>query len=280
LEEYDIQHSIILQQPGQVVLTSPGSYLQGFNATDCFAETVNYARRWNMLDYARCNTECSIYYGHPDTWVPTNLAQSLNTHLHYEINRYELVSKASVAHAHAVISEAIVKDQKIGGQAAVSLTFFVTAIASSPVLKALEQSSGEGITRPLIFRPTENAGTHFSLLQRAHTYGFLGEVMRRVAAVGLYRVMEGAFYANRQLRSHKKGVKGNSKKKDQVLREVAEKILKEVEQPHLTTETIIAQITSTSKCGKVFNELAKRFGEPILMLFPDAGMISARNVEE
>jgi hypothetical protein len=132
-------------------------------------------------------------------------------------------------------------------------------------------------------RLSDSAESHYHHLQRAHKYGFLGEVMTRIAAVGLYRIVEDACQENRSLRSHKQGVPGASKKKSQVLYIIASKIHKALDPPRQllhSPNSIVAHIKSTRRLGSMFHELAGKFGEGILLLFPDITLSTPPNVEE
>ena len=265
------------------MITFPGSYVQGYNATSCFAEAINYARNWDPLTYSRCSSECSVYYAHKEDWEPLNLlAQSLEDGEPYVINHLETVSRKAIARIQAQMGERVSKGQKIGGVSAMSLARFATAIAGTRVLEVLASYTGHLVESPPAGL-SDSADCYYHQLQRAHSYGFLGEVMTRIAAVGLYRIVENACLENRNLRSHKQGVPGASKRRAQVLYGVATKIHKALtpsQQPSNSPESILAHIKSTRKLGKVFHELAANFGEGILLLFPDFKLIAARNVEE
>lgn len=198
------------------------------------------------------------------------------------INRFETISRKAVARNQAQMGEKCLKGQKIGGVNAMSLAYFATAIAGESVLDVLAshavemaQSSPAGLS--------DSAESHYHQLQRAHTYAFLGEVMTRIAAVGLYRIVINACQENRNLRSHDKGVPGASKKKSQVLYSIATKIHETLEPSQQSSngpDSIVIHIKATMKLGRVFHELAKHFGEGILMLFPDTKLITARNIEK
>ena len=57
LEEWKIPYTIIHQRAGEVVITFPQVYHQGFSAGYTFAEAVNYADAdWNIQDYCGCST--------------------------------------------------------------------------------------------------------------------------------------------------------------------------------------------------------------------------------
>lgn len=283
LEEHDIQYTVIQQQPGQLVITSPGSYHQGFNATNCFAEAINYGRNWDPLTYSRCSSECSVYYANIKDWEPLNLlAQSLDRDQLYVINRFEAVSRKAIARNQAQIGEKSSSGRKMGGVNAMSLTYFATAIARESMLDVLASYAMELAQDPPAGL-SDCAESHYHQLQRAHTYSFLGEVMKRIAAVGLYRIVTKECQANRSLRSHYKGVPGASRRKAQVLSSIATKIheaLEPSQQLLNDPDSIVAHIKATMKPGRVFHELAEHFGEGILMLFPDTKLGTACNIEE
>lgn len=212
-----------------------------------------------------------------------NLAQSLPISVSHEINSHERVSRASLALFQTRMSEESSKDHKLGGFAAVLLTFYAIGIAESRVLDAVRLipsvAGAPGSTPSL----SDNAGAHYHLLQQAQTYGYLGEVMTRIAAVGLYRIVDNALKKNRQLRSHRKGVLSRNKPKSLVLQEVATQILRDLAPVREVLPTIgfvIAQINSTSKRGRVFHELSAKFGEGIIVLFPSTNMLPMRNFDE
>ena len=55
LEEWEIPYTVIHQRAGEVVITFPQVYHQGFSAGYTFAESVNYADAdWNLQNYRGC----------------------------------------------------------------------------------------------------------------------------------------------------------------------------------------------------------------------------------
>lgn len=59
LVEAGVKFSVILQEPGQVVVTFPDSYHFGANTGPNIAEAVNYApEEWSPADYRYCDNDC------------------------------------------------------------------------------------------------------------------------------------------------------------------------------------------------------------------------------
>jgi len=70
LEAWKVEYSIIRQREGQVVITSPNTYHQAFNATNSITEAVNYARNWKRVDYAYCSPACAQFQQDDKPWAP------------------------------------------------------------------------------------------------------------------------------------------------------------------------------------------------------------------
>jgi hypothetical protein len=69
-----------------------------------------------------------------------------------------------------------------------SLAYFVTAIARESVLDVLASHAVE-LAQDSPAGLSDSAESHYYQLRRAYTYSFLGEVITRIVAVGLYRIV-------------------------------------------------------------------------------------------
>src|SRR6266536_647115 len=103
LEARGIEFHILHQQAGEAIITSPGTYHQGYNMTDNLAEAANFApEHWLPLDYVFCSSDCAKYYEAKEKrepnykFKPMNLSALRKYKSELQINNLESVSYSRV----------------------------------------------------------------------------------------------------------------------------------------------------------------------------------------
>lgn len=82
LDSWDVEYDALVQQPGDLIVTCPGAYQQGWNAGPNIAEAVNYGDDMTQSrseNYIACFAGCGSAAGHKPvtlTWTKNRSDQT------------------------------------------------------------------------------------------------------------------------------------------------------------------------------------------------------------